>query len=93
MHVLCLQDEVVATVAFADRASLEVFVKLALQVLPDWLTIRQSKKGWATAARAPAGSSLCGMLQLLAVTDDSMCPLLHRRAGQEPAAGSRPLDP
>jgi hypothetical protein len=36
-----LQETVVATVVFADRNSLELFLKLGLHVLQDWLSIRQ----------------------------------------------------
>jgi hypothetical protein len=49
-----LQETVVATVAFTNRESLELFAKLGLHVLPHWLGIRQG----AQAGRAAA--ELCG---------------------------------
>lgn len=44
-----LQEDVVATAAFTDRNSLELFVKLGMHVLPDWLSIH---RGVATGTAA-----------------------------------------
>jgi hypothetical protein len=40
-----LQETVLATVMFTDRQSLELFAKLGLHVLPNWLGIRQGVQG------------------------------------------------
>lgn len=37
----CKQEQLVASIAFTDRQSLELFVKLGQHVLPEWLSIRE----------------------------------------------------
>jgi hypothetical protein len=46
-----LQEKVVAAVTFVDRHSLELFVKLGLHVLPDWLSIRQGGRALEAAVQ------------------------------------------
>ncbi|KAF8065888.1 hypothetical protein HT031_002949 [Scenedesmus sp. PABB004] len=50
----CGEEVAVATVAFSDRESLELFGRLALHALPEWLAVRQAALGRSLLAAAGA---------------------------------------
>lgn len=46
-----------ATAVFPDRDSVELFLKLSLQVLQDWLSIRQGEQAIKAALNGRMGST------------------------------------